>query len=117
MKVWNETVANLTLMALGSSAPEILLSIIEIAKNDFKAGDLGPGTIVGTCESGSARFAPVTDMSLCFSHVFFFRLRRTTAGVLMTRNFFRIGRVQSSGYHSRVYHIGSGGRSSQDQDD
>lgn len=27
--VWNPTVANLTLMALGSSAPEILLSCIE----------------------------------------------------------------------------------------
>jgi solute carrier family 8 (sodium/calcium exchanger) len=26
---WNPTVANLTLMALGSSAPEILLSVIE----------------------------------------------------------------------------------------
>lgn len=26
--VWNATVANLTLMALGSSAPEILLSVI-----------------------------------------------------------------------------------------
>lgn len=26
---WNETVANLTLMALGSSAPEILLSVIQ----------------------------------------------------------------------------------------
>lgn len=30
VKVWNETVSNLTLMALGSSAPEILLSIIEV---------------------------------------------------------------------------------------
>ncbi|XP_077416224.1 sodium/calcium exchanger 3 isoform X2 [Vanacampus margaritifer] len=29
IRVWNETVSNLTLMALGSSAPEILLSIIE----------------------------------------------------------------------------------------
>ena len=28
-KFWNPTVANLTLMALGSSAPEILLSVIE----------------------------------------------------------------------------------------
>ena len=28
--IWNATVANLTLMALGSSAPEILLSVIEI---------------------------------------------------------------------------------------
>ena len=27
--VWNATVANLTLMALGSSAPEILLSVYE----------------------------------------------------------------------------------------
>ncbi len=28
VNIWNDTVANLTLMALGSSAPEILLSII-----------------------------------------------------------------------------------------
>ena len=48
VKIWNETVANLTLMALGSSAPEILLSIIEICGNGFTAGDLGPGTIVGS---------------------------------------------------------------------
>lgn len=27
--VWNPTIANLSLMALGSSAPEILLSVIE----------------------------------------------------------------------------------------
>lgn len=33
VRVWNDTVANLTLMALGSSAPEILLSIIEIIGN------------------------------------------------------------------------------------
>lgn len=31
--IWNETVANLTLMALGSSAPEILLAIIEIVSS------------------------------------------------------------------------------------
>lgn len=43
VRVWNETVANLTLMALGTSAPEILLSIIEIFSNNFQAGDLGPG--------------------------------------------------------------------------
>ena len=36
--------ANLTLMALGSSSPEILLSIIEIIGNRFEAGELGPGT-------------------------------------------------------------------------
>ena len=40
--------ANLTLMALGSSAPEILLSCIEIYAKNFEAGELGPGTIVGS---------------------------------------------------------------------
>jgi solute carrier family 8 (sodium/calcium exchanger) len=44
---WDETVACLTLMALGSSSPEILLSVIEIVGNNFQSGDLGPGTIVG----------------------------------------------------------------------
>uniref|UniRef100_A0A673LBL6 Solute carrier family 8 member 2b n=1 Tax=Sinocyclocheilus rhinocerous TaxID=307959 RepID=A0A673LBL6_9TELE len=32
VRIWNETVSNLTLMALGSSAPEILLSVIERKK-------------------------------------------------------------------------------------
>nr|CAH0106807.1 unnamed protein product [Daphnia galeata] len=48
VNIWNDTVANLTLMALGSSAPEILLSIIEIVGNNFESGALGPGTIVGS---------------------------------------------------------------------
>ncbi|CAK0849696.1 unnamed protein product [Prorocentrum cordatum] len=46
--VWNPTVANLTLMALGSSAPEILLSIIELINNGMQSGELGPSTIVGS---------------------------------------------------------------------
>merc|ERR1719471_2526943 len=60
VKVWNETVANLSLMALGSSAPEILLSVIEIWAKGFKAGDLGPGTIVG-----SAAFNLFMIIGLC----------------------------------------------------
>lgn len=48
IRIWNDTVANLTLMALGSSAPEILLSLLEIAGNGFKSGELGPSTIVGS---------------------------------------------------------------------
>ena len=47
LQVWNPTVANLTLMALGSSAPEILLSVIEIMSNNYYSGELGPSTIVG----------------------------------------------------------------------
>merc|ERR1719247_3227003 len=46
--VWNATVANLSLMALGSSAPEILLSLIEISFDNMFLGDLGAGTIVGS---------------------------------------------------------------------
>eukprot|EP00286_Rhodomonas_abbreviata_P014161 CAMPEP_0181316758 /NCGR_PEP_ID=MMETSP1101-20121128/16068_1 /TAXON_ID=46948 /ORGANISM="Rhodomonas abbreviata, Strain Caron Lab Isolate" /LENGTH=860 /DNA_ID=CAMNT_0023424031 /DNA_START=128 /DNA_END=2710 /DNA_ORIENTATION=- len=46
--VWNPAVANLTLMALGSSTPEILLSIIEICGAEFFSGELGPGTVVGS---------------------------------------------------------------------
>uniref|UniRef100_H2YTI7 Calx-beta domain-containing protein n=1 Tax=Ciona savignyi TaxID=51511 RepID=H2YTI7_CIOSA len=48
VRIWNETVSNLTLMALGSSAPEIMLSVIEIIGKKFRAGDLGPSTIVGS---------------------------------------------------------------------
>ncbi|OAF68330.1 Na(+)/Ca(2+)-exchange protein 2 [Intoshia linei] len=48
VRIWNETVSNLTLMALGSSAPEILLSIIETIGNNFELGDIGPATIVGS---------------------------------------------------------------------
>eukprot|EP00056_Hartaetosiga_gracilis_P019904 m.16557 g.16557 ORF g.16557 m.16557 type:complete len:266 (+) comp8022_c0_seq1:76-873(+) len=49
VKVWNPTIANLSLMALGSSAPEIILSLIEIVvSNNFFAGALGPSTIVGS---------------------------------------------------------------------
>lgn len=41
--------ANLTLMAFGSSAPEIILSVLEAVKDLGKpSGDLGPSTIVGS---------------------------------------------------------------------
>lgn len=47
--IWNATIANLTLMALGSSAPEILLSIIgAVTTLGERADELGPSTIVGS---------------------------------------------------------------------
>ena len=47
--VWNPTIANLTLMALGSSAPEILLNVIQtVSTRGEPASDLGPFTIVGS---------------------------------------------------------------------
>jgi len=62
--VWNETVANLTLMALGSSAPEILLAINDIFKNKFHAGELGPSTIVG-----SAAFNLFVIIAVCINAI------------------------------------------------
>uniref|UniRef100_A0A3Q3LI51 Solute carrier family 8 member 4b n=1 Tax=Mastacembelus armatus TaxID=205130 RepID=A0A3Q3LI51_9TELE len=60
VRIWNETVSNLTLMALGSSAPEILLSVIEVCGHNFEAGSLGPSTIVG-----SAAFNMFIIIALC----------------------------------------------------
>lgn len=49
VNVWNPTVANLTLLALGSSAPEILLNVIETVQSlGSTPGELGPSTIVGS---------------------------------------------------------------------
>ncbi|KAM7419969.1 hypothetical protein PAMA_016872 [Pampus argenteus] len=60
VRIWNETVSNLTLMALGSSAPEILLSVVEVCGHNFNAGQLGPNTIVG-----SAAFNMFVIIGLC----------------------------------------------------
>lgn len=65
IRVWNDTVANLTLMALGSSAPEILLAIIEIViLNKFEAGKLGPSTIVGSAAFNLLVITGVCVMSI-----------------------------------------------------
>ena len=61
--IWNETVANLTLMALGSSAPEILLATIEMCfrlTSDSVADSLGTFTIIG-----SASFNLFVISSIC----------------------------------------------------
>lgn len=72
VRIWNETVANLTLMALGSSAPEILLATIEAILQlghevgpDGKVGDsLGVFTIIG-----SAAFNLLIITSVCIASV------------------------------------------------
>ncbi|XP_078609656.1 sodium/calcium exchanger 3-like isoform X4 [Branchiostoma floridae x Branchiostoma japonicum] len=64
VRIWNDTVANLTLMALGSSAPEILLSIVGIIKTGFKSEELGPSTIVG-----SAAFNLLIITGVCVSAI------------------------------------------------
>merc|ERR1719454_1354047 len=64
VNVWNATVANLSLMALGSSAPEILLSVIELMGNKYFSGELGPSTIVG-----SAAFNLLVITAVCISAI------------------------------------------------
>ena len=62
VNVWNPTVANLTLMALGSSAPEILLNVIETLQTlGSKPGELGPSTIVG---SAAFNFLVISGISI-----------------------------------------------------
>ena len=66
--VWNETVANLTLLALGSSAPEIMLATIEQISRLGSTGDvkddLGTFTIVG-----SAAFNLLLITAVCVASV------------------------------------------------
>lgn len=67
--IWNETVANLTLLALGSSAPEILLATIEQVSNlsldqSNVEDDLGTFTIVG-----SAAFNLLLITAVCIATV------------------------------------------------
>jgi len=64
IKIWNPTVANLTLMALGSSAPEILLNVLEVCGGGYFAGELGPSTIVG-----SAAFNLLVITAVCISSI------------------------------------------------
>ena len=62
VKVWNPTVANLSLMALGSSAPEILLNVVEtVSTLGSKPGELGPSTIVG---SAAFNFLIISGLSI-----------------------------------------------------
>ncbi|CAE8613830.1 unnamed protein product, partial [Polarella glacialis] len=64
VKVWNATLANLSLMALGSSAPEILLSTIELLSNRCYSGAIGPQTVVG-----SAAFNLFIITAVCISAI------------------------------------------------
>lgn len=57
--VWNDTVANLSLMALGSSAPEIFLSLIDLWRSDMHASELGSSTIVGSAAFNLLVIVPV----------------------------------------------------------
>ncbi len=36
VRIWNETVSNLTLNALGAASPEILLNVVEVIANKFE---------------------------------------------------------------------------------
>ncbi|CAI9105418.1 OLC1v1004334C1 [Oldenlandia corymbosa var. corymbosa] len=50
VKVWNYTIADITLLAFGTSFPQISLATIDAIRNlgNTYAGGLGPGTLVGS---------------------------------------------------------------------
>jgi len=48
VRVWNQTAANFTLIALCGAAPEVLLSTIALIRHDFEAEELGPSEIVSS---------------------------------------------------------------------
>ncbi|GER34703.1 sodium/calcium exchanger [Striga asiatica] len=50
VKVWNYTIADITLLAFGTSFPQISLATIDAIRNigSLYAGGLGPGTLVGS---------------------------------------------------------------------
>lgn len=63
--VWNWVVANVSLMAVGSSAPEILLAVVEsILRLGRPAGELGPSTIVGSAAYNLLMIAAVCTLAL-----------------------------------------------------
>ena len=63
--VWNPTIANLTLMALGSSAPEIILSVSDTLSNiNSTPGELVPMTIVGSAAFNLMVISAVSIMSV-----------------------------------------------------
>lgn len=62
--IWNKTVANLTLVCFASYAPEFLLSMVEMYAKHFKAGDLGPNTVLG-----SYAFNIIFLVGLCVTQV------------------------------------------------
>lgn len=63
--VWNPTMANLTLMALGSAAPEILLSTLGAVTTLGQPGDtLGPSSIVGSASYNLLIVSAVAVMSI-----------------------------------------------------
>jgi solute carrier family 8 (sodium/calcium exchanger) len=63
--VWNPTIANLTLMALGSSAPEILLSISDtVGKLEETPSELGPQAIVGSAAFNLLFISAVSIMAV-----------------------------------------------------
>ena len=67
--VWNPAVANLTLLALGSSAPEIMMSCIEIMSSEGYFGAIGAPTVVGSASFNlfvSAAISPEKSCITCF---------------------------------------------------
>lgn len=63
--VWNWAVANITLLAIGTSSPEILLAIVEcLLTLGQPTGELGPSCIIGSAAYNLFGITAVCTVSL-----------------------------------------------------
>eukprot|EP00927_Polykrikos_kofoidii_P029323 TRINITY_DN25369_c0_g1_i1.p1 TRINITY_DN25369_c0_g1~~TRINITY_DN25369_c0_g1_i1.p1 ORF type:complete len:1092 (+),score=161.49 TRINITY_DN25369_c0_g1_i1:135-3410(+) len=69
--VWNDVVADLSLVSIGSSAPELFLSIVDLVRRGMHSSDLGPSVIVG-----SSAFNLLAVLAVCVAAIQDNELRR-----------------------------------------
>ena len=96
VNVWNPTIANLTLMALGSSAPEILLSTIEIFSSGFYAGEFPvPTAPLHNSIAHTALYTHTVSTSCTFRRAW-------------TKHHCRVGCLQHARHHRSVHILNTG---------
>lgn len=64
VNVWNETLANLTLMAVGFRAPELLLTTAELVRMGMFSGQIGPLAVTGSAAFNLLLIAAVCNQSV-----------------------------------------------------
>jgi len=60
VRIWNQTIAKLTIIALGGASSEVFLATITLISNNFVSEDLGPSEIIA-----SAAFSTMVVIGVC----------------------------------------------------
>ena len=107
-RIWNPTIANLTLMALGSSAPEILLSFLEVISEGMATGALGP--VRCQLSIRAHRVARPPSLRSLPSPPGVPHPEMRVWALATAVDDCRVGRLQSDGHHGRVHRLARSGR-------